>query len=223
MMRIDSPPVFDEAVTWLKSGAARRYASAQLGRHGIRIPVEDVLADVTTLIWKRLRRGADTVDITNVPAYCCTTIKRQVLQLVRGEIGERRRRQIVEDQHRDDDAIAAPLVQSVDSAVGEALRSAVEATSGPIPTVTSAALTYLTLTEFPAIPVDDAPAPRAGANPDQARMWPALWFAGVRDGIFPDGEQHDAAQRQRLSRAARKVSDALERAAFECRENGPDR
>jgi hypothetical protein len=44
-------------------------------------------------------------------------------------------------------------------------------------------------------------------------MWPALWFAGLRDGLFPDGDRHDAAQRQRLSRAARKVADALDRAA----------
>ena len=60
--------------------------------------------------------------------------------------------------------------------------------------LTSATLSLVTLRAYPEIELDGVPSPQAGATPDQARGWPALWFAGERDHFPEDGDTHTRAQ-----------------------------
>ncbi len=107
-----------------------------------------------------------------------------------------------------------PLVDRWNDGPIDDLRVAVERSADRPPWLTSAALSLVTLRAYPEIELDGVPMPEAGATPEQAQGWPALWFAGRRD-IFPD-KGDDRRERARKntarSRAVRKVIDLLDAA-----------
>lgn len=210
-------------VEWLGSAAAERIAEQRLRERRLGVPAREVLDTALTNIWQRWRRSDAAPEIDDVPRYCSIVIRNVVRNLAAGfdrhdlaELDELERRAVVDGDGGVLGGGAAPVVGAGVARPGtrdDSMRAALEAAPAAEPWVLSAALTYVTLSEFPDLVVDGAPRPQAGARPDQARMWPSLWLAGVRSGVFPDGGPHSAAQRQRLSRAAAKVRAAVVRAA----------
>jgi hypothetical protein len=167
---------------------------------------DDLISDTRTRIWLRLARNPDGLDAKNPAGYCVQVMK----NLIRDALQGQRREHLTDIDPRVDQPFVAD-VDGDDSSIDQ-LRIALEDLAEPPVWVTAAALNYVTLAAHPAVDIRGAPTPRAGANPDQARMWPALWFAGQRDGLFPT-TQPDAAQRKRLNRAAGKVNNVLRQAA----------
>lgn len=208
---------------WLATPAAERIAEQRLRERRLGIPAREVLDTALTNIWQRWRRADTAPEIDDVARYCSIVIRNVVRDIAAGfdrldlvELDDLERLAAAETVGRAAGAAAAGRAPSAAASVGtrdDAMRAALEATSTGEPWVLSAALTYVTLSEFPDLAVDEAPWPEAGARPDQARMWPSLWLAGRRHGVFPDGGPHSPAQRQRLSRAAAKVRAAIEQAA----------
>ena len=224
MRRVEEPTLEALVAAWFKSPEATRYAESQLRRNGLYLDSGEVIVDTHRKVWESIHRAGKNAAIVSVEAYCRTAIKRRVIDLLRGVISERKQAEARESREvrfgHAAEPVAAPLVDIVGSALGDALRSAIEASGHTHPAVSSAALTFVTLSQYPNVDIAEAPTPLAGSRPDQARMWPSLWFAGTRDGIFPTGEQNDASQRQRLGRAARKVTQMLDAAAAACRVAG---
>ena len=214
-------PFMVAASEWLGTGAARRYAEREMARLRVHVAAEDVLADAKWKIWQRLRNDARGLDASAAERYCRTVIRSVVVDLLRGFGSDPIERWPVPDgsRSRQSEVVAPPLIGIADSGVADTLRLAIESTAQFEPWVTSAALSFVTLTQYPEVDVSGAPRPRAGARPDQARMWPCLWLAGKVDGVFPAGRSTPA-QRKRLSRATAQVMDLVHQAASATRLTG---
>lgn len=181
-----------DVVEWLVSAeaaAAARRSLRRCGFHAAPELVEDVVADAALAVAARIRSGSLVLD--NPAAYGTVVIRNVVNAMARGAdvpLDE------VEDQ-------AAPAEDHPDLDIDQ-VRCAIEAGGDP-PWLTSASLTYLTYSMHPSAVPRGAPTPLAGARPDQATAWPALWFAGMRD-LFP-GDDGDPRRRTR----ARRVVDVI--------------
>jgi len=144
----------------------------------------------------------------NVAAYCTTVMKNVANELLRGFAGNWGDLEPLADD--------AEQVNVAPSDLGggftDQLRNAIE-TAGHPDWVTAAALNFVTLSAYPGCDVSDAPASKAGATPNQARLWPSLWFAGRRHGLFPGPDGGGAAQRKRLSRTGAAVQSLVDEAA----------
>jgi hypothetical protein len=203
-----------EAQKFLNSAKARRFAQAHARRQGLDLPGEDVTSEAVINIWKRVDRNPTGLDDANVEAYCTTVIKRVVRDAARG-----RSDSMQFDEERDapggrgnaSELMAPTQLEEASSSIADELRAAIECDDSIPDWVAAAALNFVTLTSHPDVNVSGAPKPEAGARPDQALMWPSLWFAGRRDGLFPDPAD-DAARRKRRSRAAMQVAGAFKAA-----------
>jgi len=210
---------------WLESPEAVRYAArllgrARLGGNGL---AEEVVDTVRTNIWMRLADGPLDDPTTPVVPYCKRAVHNHVEDLRRGfrydpldgrparrrgdRDGEKQGRKQAVNQPGPDPYRSITESEDVHTGAIATLRSRLE-TSGEPAAVVSGALTYLTLEMYDDCDLDGVPWPKAGATPAQARLWPALWFAGRRDGIFPTGRA-SAAQRQRLRRAGLPIEQLL--------------
>jgi len=200
---------------WLESPAATRIAEQRLRERRLAVPAREVLDTALANIWQRMQRADGPPVIDDVERYCSIVIRNVVRNIAAGfdrhdlaELDELERLVAGDRVAARREPVSVPPAGSRDDGIRAAIESAAVE-----PWVVSAALSFVTLSEFPDLDVGDAPRPLAGARPDQARMWPSLWFAGMRDGIFPDGGAQDPAQRRRLSRAASRVRSAVEQAA----------
>ena len=199
--------------TWLASPEARAAVKDLLSRKRVTIPVRDVLDDVRTNIWLRLQKPHDNLDPTRAAAYCKAVAKNLLAQLLREFEGD----EFDESKFSKPGALAEPERElSTPDPLGDhgidELRTACE-TSGREVWVVSGALTYLTIGSDKECDVSAAPRPRAGANTTRALLWPALWFAGRRTGLFPQGGRQNAAQRKKLQRAGDQILDLVNRTA----------
>lgn len=156
--------------------------------------VEDVLGDATVAVIKRSQSPTPFM-VDNPAAYGTRVVQNVVKALVRGDVA------YLEDL----DEQASESVASVDPEFADELRVLVEHGDSAA-WLDSAVLAYICLIMFPDAVPEEAPAPLAGARPDQALVWPALWFAGERD-LFPD-EGSDPHKRKRARRIA-KVQEQL--------------
>lgn len=229
-----SPSAFATAAyAWLDSPAARKYVEGLLRRKRLYVNEADVLADVRSRIWVRLQKPHDDLDLARVAGYCKRIAENVINDELRGFSDEslddqrpRGRASTGMDDDGDNDNDADdPLMGTYGSSPGagvpagdahtlqrgaaeheliEELRSLIE-TSGEVAWVVAGALSYLTLEYDRDCDRSDAPWPQAGSARDRALLWPALWFAGQRDNIFPSGGRHSAAQRQRLKRAGDRI------------------
>jgi len=199
-------PAFREAQAWLASAEARAAAKKLLHQYGLGANPEDVTQDALFSLWQQLAKYPEH-SIDSVPAYCRTVMRNVVAKAAQGfEAVSFDESPDIEDQQ----------MPEVESTLADDLRAALEAGSCAKPWVTAAALNYVTLAAHPSIDTHRAPLPLAGATPEQARVWPSLWFAGERSpGLFPTPGKHSAAQRKRLSRAAAAVTTAIEWAKTE--------
>lgn len=211
-MDVMEHPFFQAANHWLRSAKAVGYAERVMSLQAVHVSAEEVLGDARRKIWVRLTKNPDGLDTAAAEPYCRTVVRSVVTDLLRGF------------EHEPFGApegpppisyvlVASPMFEQHDSTVADGLRTAIEAARHPEPWVTSAALSWLTLSQYPDVDVSGSPLPKAGARPDQARVWPCVWFAGKTEGFFPGDGGGDAAQRKRLNRAAEKVNDAVKEAA----------
>lgn len=189
----------DDVLDWLR-GTHGRAVAANLLRHrgfgsGPRVAdlIDDVLGEATLGVLGRMARP-EPLEVGSPGAYGTTVIRSVVRLLVRGR-----------DVALEDVAEPAELdPDPVDPFAGDEVRAVLEQMPAP-PWLTSAALTYLVHLMFPGVVPDGVPRPKAGSNADQARCWPALWFAGERD-LFPNAGE-DPARRTR----ARRIDQVLTR------------
>ena len=95
------------------------------------------------------------------------------------------------------------------------LRTALEG-SGAKPWVVSAALAAFTMSAFHDVDTGKAPKPEAGATPEQARLWPSLWFAGERELFATDGAGSSPALRRKRARRMQEVLNLMLEARSRC-------
>lgn len=205
----DAEKTFEErAYSWLASGAAKTHAEGLIFRKQIIVETKDVIDDTRRQIWSFFQRNPDH-EFTSPPgAYCAVVMRNVVNEVLRGF-----KETPLEKQPNELD-LTNDFVAPSDLGGGftDQLRSAIE-TAGHPDWVTAAALNFVTLSAYPGCDVSDAPASKAGATPNQARLWPSLWFAGRRDGLFAGPEGGGAAQRKRLSRTGAAVQGLVDEAA----------
>jgi len=206
-------PTDHPVLAWLSTREAREQAGRlahrrRLGGHdGHR---EGILDDARGEVWLRLARGP--LEVENPAAYGTRVIQSVLRQLSAG-------REELIGLPGDDLAGTAldagpdagdPPVGPTATAVApeDDLRDALDLLADSCPWLTSAALGWLALAGTDTRPAG-APWPQAGSPPQQARCWPALWFAGER-GLFD--EPVDAADGARIRRTrARRIGRVLGR------------
>ena len=197
----DQNEVRQAVLDWLASPAARKCAVSRLlssGFNEAETLAPDVVADAYFSVMKRFNSAAEFAP-DNPEAYATSVVQNTVHKLSRGE----------KDGFDDVDPkwTAEEWVppSDVDDSADE-IRVLLEQSPAE-PWLTSAALACVCFIGHPDTIPDDAPSPKAGAKPEQARVWPALWFAGQRD-LFPDGRA-DPCKRTR-ARRIEKVLNQLE-------------
>ncbi len=136
---------------------------------------QDVVQDACVSVIRRFDSADDFVP-DNPEAYATRVVQNTVHSLGRGEIPA-----------DDLEGITEPFVPPSETDDWFAEVRVVLDHSPTEPWLTSAALACICFTVHPDAIPDDAPYPKAGATPDQARVWPALWFAGQWD-LFPEGK-----------------------------------
>lgn len=206
---IDGGESFEErAYRWLASPAAMKQAKNLLARKQIFVDPLDVIADARWNIWAFFQRNPDRAVVSEPAAYCTVVMRHVVADVLNGFKFEPL------DEPPTDAGIGLDFAasRSAETTTADRLRSAIE-TAGHPEWVTAAALNFVTLSAYPACDVSGAPASRAGATPNQARLWPSLWFAGRRDGLFPGSDGGGPAQRKRLSRTGTLVQSLIDEAA----------
>lgn len=203
-----------EVLEWFRTGEARSVARGRLRSAGLLTSedlLDDVLADATLSVLRRLR-GPEPLVLDSAAAYGATVIRNQVRALARGRdrLVSNDEAAMVELHEAQEQASALDL----DPWFEDDVRVVLEHLGGTA-TLRSAALALLTFIVHPGSEPAEAPTPRAGSRPDQARCWPALWLAGERS-IFPDpdpgGAGDPAAVRRRRARRIAEVQAQLERA-----------
>ena len=208
------------AHAWIDSTKAREFAKGLLNGKRVTVPEDEILADVRSRIWERVQRPHDELDAARAGAYCRAVARNLVSDLLRGfrdvELDERLYYRkgappvpLNDLQPVADESAGALAGEGIDD-----LRTWFEA-SGHEPWVVSGALTYVTVGSDPDCDYSAAPKPRAGAAKVRALLWPSLWYAGKRRGLFPTSGPQVAAQRQALKRTGDRVLDLVNRAAAE--------
>ncbi len=210
----------EAAYAWIDSAKAPKFAEGLLNGKRVKVPEKEILADVRSRIWERVQRPHDELDAAQAGAYCRAVARNLVNDLLRGfrdeDLDERLyyRKGVKPVALNDLQPVAA---ESAGAQAGEGiddLRTWFEA-SGHEPWVVSGALTYVTVGSDPDCDYSAAPKPRAGAAKVRALLWPSLWYAGKRRGLFPTSGPQVAAQRQALKRTGDRVLDLVNRAAAE--------
>lgn len=206
---------------WLASADALNSARRLLARAGFSsVDPKDAIADTRHSIWMEL-----TVDplkeIRSINGYCFQTLRHCVNDLGRGrdqrnkvftraewkpnEVEQRRAQRDPSTRQSDEiDVFDRTLIHLE--------------LSGADPRSVSAALSYVTLTQFDDIDCEDLPSPQAGAKSAQARWWPCLWLAHHDPSMFPTMFGGSAAQRKRLQHARDRAERILQEGVMRWRE-----
>jgi len=198
----------EDVLEWFTTDEAAQQARRVAARWrlgGADALVENLLHEARVSVFKR-QQSPTPLQVDNPAAYGTTVIKSVVRRIAQGR----------------DDVAPGPLTDQgvedvalvVDQHPTDDLRTVVERLGDADLWVTSAALSYVTLRAYPEIDLDGVPSPLAGATPDQALAWPALWFAGQRDHFPRDGDSSRERARKNTarSRMVNKVLGRLETA-----------
>ena len=187
----------DDVLDWLRTSDARAVAARFVQRRGLtggKALVDDVLGEAALATLVRMR-SVVPLAVEAPGGYGTAVIRSVVRRLIRG------RDVAIDDVAEFED----PGQESVDPLAGDEVRIVFEQMPTSAPSLASASLSYLVDLMSPGPVPDGVPSPKAGANANQARCWPALWFAGERD-LFPDGDG-DPNRRTR----ARRIDKVLAR------------
>lgn len=206
----------EAAYAWIDSAKAPKFAEGLLNGKRVKVPEKEILADVRSRIWERVQRPHDELDAAQAGAYCRAVARNLVNDLLRGFRDEDLDERLYYRKGAKPVALNDLQPVAAESA-GEGidhLRTWFES-SGHEPWVVSGALTYVTVGSDPDCDYSAAPKPRAGAAKVRALLWPSLWYAGKRRGLFPTSGPQVAAQRQALKRTGDRVLDLVNRAAAE--------
>jgi DNA-directed RNA polymerase specialized sigma24 family protein len=220
-----------EAVGWLQGDEARLAAGADLARLGLRGPavVDDVLAEVTLSVLRRIRRRGALVrasdGVAGVVAYCRRSIRNAAIDVVRGprlrslealmaDAGKPSDEQAGQDPAGVEDVELEAVEEVAATELADGLRRALYLSVDARRTWRwSAALVVLALARNPDLELrEGTPEPDVTAA-SQRLAWAGLHYAG-RDECFTDqGGAADPACRMRRTRAMRQVAELLQRAA----------
>lgn len=188
-----------EVLDWLCSEEATSAARRRLARSGFdpqAALVDDVVSDARVAVIARMR-SPEPLAPDSPAGYGTTVINNLVKKLDRGEV------LLVDDL----DPEALPPEVPIEDRTGDEVRLLLESTTAD-PWLTSAALAYVCMLMDPESIPESTPSPQAGARPDQALAWPALWFAGERD-VFPDPDPDGEGDPRKRTRA-RRIRRVLE-------------
>ena len=197
--------------TWSRTADARRRARVICRCRRAGLTEQDVIADALRMFWMQAKKC--TGPAPDDPISYMTTMMRNIVTNVHRAWQDVEPMEQIDNVHTSghigpgDVWEPAPvdtrsdLIRTIGLAV--AVRGAIE-TADASSADRSAALTFLALSDDGTSPRaldDDVPHPEAGARPDQARYWPAIWFAERDDRIFGGGQ----ATRRRRSRRINQV------------------
>lgn len=215
------PESLERCFEWLASADAHNSARRFLARAGFTyVKPEDAIADTRQAIWMEFTANPSK-EITSVNGYCFQALRHCVANLGRGRaqqdeifIREEWKPETAEKRRapRDPSPRTSDEIDLVD-------RTLIHLElSGADPRSVSAALSYVTLTQFVDIDCHGLPSPHAGAKPAQARWWPCLWLAHHDPSMFPDLLGGSAAQRKRLQHARDRAERVLQLGTSQRRE-----
>lgn len=194
-----------DLILWSLSERCTKVVQRELKRSGLPWGpemVEDVEAEVWRNIERHVGRNPEAT-YDNVRAYGRIVVRNTMRSVARGKL-----------QFADVDlsTFEVPEPQSSTS-LEDSTRFHIEQRGGP-PWLLGAALAYLTLVMHPDSRPIGLPWPQAGAVPEVATGWPALWLAGERD-CFPGGGTDT--KRGRRNRSVAKIRDRVGAACSDAR------
>lgn len=212
----------ERCMDWLQTDEAVKAAKRASSRLGLPLDPLDFVSEVTVKILAKAKADpgffAQPKFVTaKVDGYCARTMHNYAADLLRGVKRDRDIDRLLQVEARNDaDVHAVPDITESERAALEqfamervdALRVAAEY-SGAKEVVVSGALTVWAIRRDPTADIGVSPMPLAGATPDQARLWPAIWFAGVRDKAFPSSGASSTAQQKYRARLATRISEFL--------------
>lgn len=224
-MRSDSAGVeqqLEQAWAWLTSAdghntAARLAASYRVSLDAVAggavlFGPDDLIIETYLLFWGRVQRHGAIADF-RPGAYLSKTMQNLLRSALRGRRPWAQAELVVD--HADAVVITRPRGEPSPGEDLFEMRTEIERVDAP-DWAKAGALAFVAVSAYPDLvpawyPV---PRPRGGASPVEAGLWVALWFAGRRDGLFPeDGENAPTSMRKARSRAAATIRDVVERAA----------
>ena len=197
--------------TWSRTADARHRARVICRCRRAGLTEQDVIDDALSRFWLKAKKG--TGPAPDDPINYMTTMMRNIVTNVHRAWQDIEPKEQIDNVHTPGRIgpgdvwepspveTRSDVIRTIGLAV--AVRGAIE-TADASSADRSAALTFLALSDDGTSPRaldDDVPHPEAGARPDQARYWPAIWFAERDDRIFGGGQ----ATRRRRSRRIDQV------------------
>ena len=197
--------------TWSRTADARHRARVICRCRRAGLTEQEVIADALSRFWLKAKKG--TGPAPDDPINYMTTMMRNIVTNVHRAWQDIEPKEHIDNVHTPGRIgpgdvwepspvdTRSDVIRTIGLAV--AVRGAIE-TADATSADRSAALTFLALSDDGTSPRaldDDVPHPEAGARPDQARYWPAIWFAERDDRIFGGGQ----ATRRRRSRRINQV------------------
>lgn len=229
----EAAPFDERAYEWLSSHEAEVCARKLLTRYRLPIDPKELTSDTMVKIHaiaiaKPDHFTGDEWDNGHVDRYSTTIMRNLIIDMLRAR--KRSPLALIEEKDgghfdpidesiSDIDVLLHDGTPSENEAGGgellDRLRTALEG-SGAKPWVVSAALAAFTMSAFHDVDTGKAPKPEAGATPEQARLWPSLWFAGERELFAIDGAGSSPALRRKRARRMQEVLNLMLEARSRC-------
>ncbi len=206
----------DEILRFVYGEEGRAAARSLLRRRRLPLDLDDDVLQITaTTMQRKLSRG-DQIDSTEAMAR--TIMRHATIDLLRGhtrrEARERRATELDPDRREVSESVASDGLSSR-SAV-EAFRRRVLETDASDERFVSMALTFASVAADDAMVGHDCPRPSGhGADPADAPVWAALWYAGHRDLLPRPGQPVGSSAAQQRRRSAQRFMSKLAALAHE--------
>lgn len=215
-------PFDKRCLAWLQTEDAAKSASRVVKRTKLPLDPFELISEAVIKIKVKVSRDpeffADGRFVTyDVGGYCTKIMWNHVNDLFSAKKRDRDRDRLLQaDARVNDDALATPdttederaLLEEIAVERIDALRVVAEY-SGEKYEIVSGVLTVMAIGRDPQADIGDSPTPQAGAKPDQARLWPAMWFAGYREKAFPVAGGSSQAQQKYRSNIGKRISNFL--------------